>query len=221
MDNTRIFGMDDCNSDATGGLGGTTGGPPACGGTTRPRHIWSKLSRRRARLAGVETLLRQISITLRSDQLSQLLGDFLKLVQQSLSKNSTYDASGGTGSVSISPCDELPGLRACWQLPGTCGPFVPAKAGTRTGFPRLSSRRRGCAGMRWVWLGLSRTSPAVTTAPSPASGTSRRAGRDRSRTWWRRSRTCASPGGSAPWSRGSAGSAACQCPPAAAAASRP
>jgi hypothetical protein len=36
-----------------------------------------------------------------SDQLSQLLADFLKLVQQSLSKNSTYDASGDTGSASI------------------------------------------------------------------------------------------------------------------------
>jgi hypothetical protein len=37
-----------------------------------------------------------------SDQLNQILSDFLKSVQQSLSKNSTYDASGDTGSVSIS-----------------------------------------------------------------------------------------------------------------------
>ena len=36
-----------------------------------------------------------------SDQLNQLLSDFLKSVQQSLSKDSTYDASGDTGSVSI------------------------------------------------------------------------------------------------------------------------
>jgi hypothetical protein len=36
-----------------------------------------------------------------SDQLSQMLDDFLKLVQQSLSKNSNYDASGDTGSVTI------------------------------------------------------------------------------------------------------------------------
>jgi hypothetical protein len=40
------------------------------------------------------------------------------------------------------------------------------------------------------------------TVPSPASGISRRADRDRSRTCWHRNRTCASPGGSAPWSRG-------------------
>ena len=37
-----------------------------------------------------------------SDQLNQILSDFLKSLQQSLSKNSTYDASGDTGSVSIS-----------------------------------------------------------------------------------------------------------------------
>ncbi len=36
-----------------------------------------------------------------SDQLSQVLSDFLKSVQQSLSKNPTYDSSGDTGSVSI------------------------------------------------------------------------------------------------------------------------
>jgi len=37
-----------------------------------------------------------------SDQLNQILSDFLKSIQQSLSKSSTYDASGDTGSVSIS-----------------------------------------------------------------------------------------------------------------------
>jgi hypothetical protein len=37
-----------------------------------------------------------------SDQLNQILSDFLKSVQQSQSKNSTYDASGDTGSVTIS-----------------------------------------------------------------------------------------------------------------------
>jgi len=36
-----------------------------------------------------------------ADQLSQLLSDFLKSVQQSLSQSSTYDSSGDTGSVSI------------------------------------------------------------------------------------------------------------------------
>jgi len=36
-----------------------------------------------------------------SDQLNQILSDFLKSLQQSLSKNSTYDASGDTGSVSV------------------------------------------------------------------------------------------------------------------------
>jgi len=36
VDDTLVFGVDDGNSDTTGGLGGTTGGSPAAGGTTRP-----------------------------------------------------------------------------------------------------------------------------------------------------------------------------------------
>jgi hypothetical protein len=71
-------------SQGPGGAGGPQGGPGGPGGSCAPGGSGDASASSDS-----------------SDQLSQLLDDFLKLVQQSLSKNSTYDASGDTGSVSI------------------------------------------------------------------------------------------------------------------------
>ena len=67
-----------------GGAGGPQGGPGGAGGPCAPGESGDASASSDS-----------------SDQLSELLADFLKLVQDSLSKNSTYNASGDTGSVSI------------------------------------------------------------------------------------------------------------------------
>jgi hypothetical protein len=72
-------------SHGPGGAGGPHGGPGGPGGPGAPGGTGDAS-------ASSES----------SDQLNQILSDFLKSIQQSLSKSSTYDASGDTGSVSIS-----------------------------------------------------------------------------------------------------------------------
>ena len=71
-------------SQGPGGAGGPQGGPGGPGGGCAPGGSSDATASSNS-----------------SDQLSQLLSDFLKLVQDSQSQNSTYDASGDTGSVSI------------------------------------------------------------------------------------------------------------------------
>jgi len=74
-------------SHGPGGAGGPQGGPGGAGGQGE------------SCAAGGSADASASSSS--SDQLNQILSDFLKSVQESLSKNSTYDASGDTGSVSI------------------------------------------------------------------------------------------------------------------------
>lgn len=71
-------------SQGPGGAGGPHGGPGGPGGSCAPSGSGDASASSNS-----------------SDQLNQLLSDFLKSVQQSLSKNSTYEASSDTGSVSI------------------------------------------------------------------------------------------------------------------------
>jgi len=72
-------------SHGPGGAGGPHGGPGGPGGPGAPGGTGDASASSDS-----------------SDQLNQILSDFLKSIQQSLSKSSTYDASGDTGSVSIS-----------------------------------------------------------------------------------------------------------------------
>jgi hypothetical protein len=72
-------------SHGPGGAGGPHGGPGSPGGPGAPGGTGDASASSDS-----------------SDQLNQILSDFLKSIQQSLSKSSTYDASGDTGSVSIS-----------------------------------------------------------------------------------------------------------------------
>jgi len=72
-------------SHGPGGAGGPHGGPGGPGGPGAPGGTGDPSASSDS-----------------SDQLNQILSDFLKSIQQSLSKSSTYDASGDTGSVSIS-----------------------------------------------------------------------------------------------------------------------
>jgi len=74
-------------SHGPGGAGGPQGGPGGAGGQGE------------SCAAGGSADASASSSS--SDQLNQILSDFLKSIQQSLSKNSTYDASGDTGSVSV------------------------------------------------------------------------------------------------------------------------
>jgi hypothetical protein len=77
--------FDKAFSHGPGGAGGPHGGPGGPGGPGAPGGTGDASASSDS-----------------SDQLNQILSDFLKSIQQSLSKSSTYDASGDTGSVSIS-----------------------------------------------------------------------------------------------------------------------